>query len=281
MTKAESKVVVYLLTDDPGSECTMNLNKLFQGGLFTIEIVGQKLPQLDLESISSYSEERKCQIDETYRVSWCLKEATERHPEDFILILKDSSVTHASSGSIESIIQKIIISGKWHLCYLCKWMDRCDIYSDKKEIHGRSAILAKTQAPHGIQALLISPEGRQILIGEKPMKNGKLMNVKTDLSDSLSSTFGLSGPFGSMNSILTEFILKGYLEAICVVPNLFDFDITKATKNSDYLKAMECLPPPKVTTGDQVTTGGKISSFVVLIVILLLIALGLFMLIGK
>lgn len=270
--KKTGKVTVYILTDDSECPSVVSLNKLFLTNPFKIEIVTQKTPHDLLTSIANYSEERRSQIDESHRVAWCLKESAQKCPGDFILILKDSSVTHASAGSIESIIQKIITSGKWHLCYLCKWMDRCDIYSDKKEIHGRSAILAKTQAPHGIQALLISPEGRDILLGEKPMKNGKLMNSIA------------SGKFGheseGLNSTLTEFILKGYLDAICVVPNLFDFDITKATKSSDYLKAMECLPPPKVNSGDVVTAGGKVSSFVVLVVILLLIALGLFMLIG-
>lgn len=264
-------VVVYILTDDPECNAVKALNKLFNSDIFLIKTVTQKLPQNQITS--KYSEERKIHMEESYRVSWCLKDSLHKHKDDFLIIVKDTSVTHASAKTIDGIVRKIVesgntSSGKFHLCYLCKWMDRCDIYSDRKEINGRSTILAKTQAPHGIQALLVSPHGRDILLGERTMKNGKAI---------------VAGLFEreNMSPVLTEFILKGYIDATCVVPNLFDFDISKAVRNSDYLKTIECLPPPINKTGEAITASGRMSSFVVLFLLIILIALGLFMLVGR
>lgn len=268
-----SKVIVYILTDDPECNAVKHLNKLFESDIFSIKTVTQKLPQNEITS--KYSEERRSHMEESHRVSWCLKDSLAKHNKDFILIIKDTSVTHASGKTIDGIIRKIVESSgshsdknKFHLCYLCKWMDRCDIYSDKREINGKSTILAKTQAPHGIQALLISPHGRDILLGNKHMKNGKSI---------------VPGLFEkeNMSPVLTEFILKGYIDAITIVPNLFDFDVNKAVRNSDYLKTIECLPPPLDRTKEAITTSGRISSYVVLFLLIVLIGLGLFMLVGK
>src|SRR5207237_4593864 len=152
-------VIVYLLTNDPRSDSIRKLSGLFTSDMFSIKIVDVN-PDIKEDRES----ENYLQLEESYKVNHCLIDSNEKHGKNHILILKDTSITHVNAEIVEEIIKKAIESSKFHLCYLCKWMDRCDLYTGKKELR-KTSILAKTQAPHGIQALLISSERRDILLG--------------------------------------------------------------------------------------------------------------------
>lgn len=216
-----SEVEVYILTSDPNALRTVKAGNLFSSRLFNRNVVtisppadAQPTPGMNLD-----------QFLESYRVQWCLQDARNKSPSNSVIILKDTSVSNANTDRISEIVSEVLKDTDWDLCYLCKWMDRCDLYSNEVQINGLSTHLVKTQSPHGIQALMFSPSGRDIVLGLTKMNNDKVFTpVKKPLSLQLN-----------------EAISAGNISAKCVVPNLIEYDILSASNPKDYLKAAECV----------------------------------------
>jgi len=224
-----SQVSVYILSPDANSYRTEQVKSLFNNNLFIVYIVTisppngiKETPTLNLMAAL-----------EAYRVSWCLKHAQNNHPENYVIVIKDTSVSNASPDRIADIISAATSSKDWQLCYLCRWLDRCDLYTEKKPITGMTTLIAKTQSPQGVQAIMFSPDGRDIILGTKSMKNG--------------STFTpITKPLGTQ---LNDAITNGWIDATCIVPNLIEFDATAAKTADDYKKLSECIVPPSEPIG--------------------------------
>lgn len=186
---------------------------------------------------------------EAYHVGWCLLDAKENYPDQNIIILKDTCLCNASQETLQTILQKYIEqSSEFHLGYLCRWEDKCHFHSDKKPITG--GYIAKTVSPNGLQALMVTPEGREILVGAKPMKNGHFFKPETSLNDHLNRE-----------------IYNGNIEAICVVPNLFSYDIRQAQSNEDFVKVNECESVPS----GLYSKGSSINQYIILLIIIILL----------
>lgn len=256
--------VVYIFTNDQDSERVKKLESLFRSDLFKVKILNSKPNTEDLKDPKNTSDTIE-KVDEVNKFYYALRDCDTNYPHANTFILKDSSVTHINSHDLEDIFKKLPDIDRFHLCYFCKWLDRCDLYTNKKEL-GKTSIIAKTQAPHGIQALLITKECRDILLGKVQLKNKSYFEIKKD---------------SSLSNTLTEHILKGHLTATCVVPNIFDFDLTRATKINDYYKTFECLPPPSVGISEKDQATNKFASYAVMIFLLLLIIVGIYLLVIK
>ena len=217
------QVAVYLLVSDVTSPRTGKVMSLFSNPLFSLGVANVSPPD-DLAVPSNLT--RNDAIS-NYRVRWCLYDASQNHPDSYVLVVKDTSTSEASSDRIADIVTAAISSGNWDVCYLSNWLDRCDLYSEKKPINGTSTTLVKTSSPHGLQAVIFSPAGRDMVLGNQPLRDG--------------STFPDNQ---KIHSALHNAVLNGQLHATTVRPNLISYDPLAATKPTDYLKTQECVVPP-------------------------------------
>lgn len=220
------RTVVYILAQDPDSERTAMVERLFDNELFVVHVVNIAIPRD--QRLTSGPGITANQAVEAYRVTWCLRDAKERYPDLSVAVIKDTSVSNADSTTIADIVNETLQQPGWHLCYLCKWHDRCDLYTNKKVLDGRSTIIAKSHSPHGVQAILFSVEGRDIILGARPLKNGQRF------PEAITRPIGL---------LFNEAIMDGALDAVAVVPNLIEFDVNAARSNADFAKLSECRNP--------------------------------------
>ena len=154
-------VVVYILSDDPTSSKVQKLKKLFGHPMFIVN------------ALSPTCQDSRSELDCEYnRCVAALNDSHHNSSTDYTIIVKDSSISMASPELMADVINTTINSGDFDICYLCKWADRCDLYTNKIPINNTSALIVKTQSGSGVQALLFAPSGRVIILRNKPMKNG-------------------------------------------------------------------------------------------------------------
>lgn len=138
---------------------------------------------------------------------------------------------------------------KWQVGYLADWLDRCDLF---QSLSSRKDLIkwVRTFSPNGIQANFWSPEGRDIVLGKRPMRNGEFFTpIRRPLSQ-----------------LLNENIQKGNISAICTSPPFFLFDITLAQFNTDLDKNCFCRDL------EEKAPNGAISFFIFLILSVLILA---------
>lgn len=248
------QVAVYLLVTDMTSPRTERVMSLFSNPLFTLGVANVSQPDL-LQIPDGLSPEDALS---NYRILWCLDDASKNHPDSYVIVVKDTSTSEASPDRVADIVTAATSSGDWDVCYLSKWHDRCDLYSHKHPINGTSTTIAKTSSPHGLQAVIFSPAGRDMVLGRHPLRDG--------------STFPQNQRIASA---LHDAILQGKIEATCTVPNLISFDPLAATKSSDYIKTQECEIPPVNEEGknslQQTTTSYSWLWWILLVVAILVI----------
>lgn len=218
-TQNLSHIGVYIVVGDDANK-TEAMRRLFDHPLFVTYIVSMEVPASWLQQHSSLKQE---DAEEFYQYYWCLSDAKKRMPDNYVLIIKDNSTTNVSPVNLAEILMAACQNKTWQLCYLTKWQDRCDLYTDKVKLGTTASILAKTYSPHGCQAILFSPEGRNIVLNEHKMKNGENFRVTSSLDTSLNYA-----------------IKEGHLDATCIIPNLVTYDITTIRKDADYAKCQEC-----------------------------------------
>jgi hypothetical protein len=236
-------VVVYIIRDEHHQDRRMRLRSLFSSDIFRVIV-----PNIPFTDEDSTKEKR-----EAYQVGWCLSDAKESFPKNPVIVVKDSSLCVADSETVSGVISSCLSVGDFHICYLCKWSDKCHLYSHRKEVSHTKNSIAKTQSPHGVQALLFTPEGRDLVLGIKPMKDGEFFRAR-----------------GSLSKSLNHHIVRGHINAFCVVPNLVAFDISLATDDEDFLKVNECEPVnyPIVDGGNGVNVYIAIIIIVILFIVL-------------
>jgi hypothetical protein len=204
---------------------------MFNHPVFMTYVVKIDLPEDWLRHYPQLSRES---AEELHQFRWCLADAKRRMPNGYVLIIKDNSIINVTSQNLAELIVTACQNETWQLCYLSKWLDRCDLHRNKISPPGSTIFLVKTRLPHGCQAILFSPEGRDIVLKEKKMKNGQDFNVTTSLSASLNQA-----------------IDRGYIDANCFIPNLISYDLTydltSIQQTNDYYKCQECRRPDTVS----------------------------------
>lgn len=246
------KIIVLILQIDDVTGARSNyLKNLFTNPLFKVEILNIPEPP----SIQPTNNLSGKQITDNYRINKALTISKNNYDTYPIIVIKDSSITYANKQTIISMIEKVINNNvEFDIYYLCKWLDMCQKYTDlnlKQETFDGSKIVS-TQAPYGIQSLMFTPHGRDIILGIKPMRNGQMLAIDKPLS-----------------IVLHDEIMNANIKAICTVPNLFNFDISLATHNNDYMKLDECKNIPPDNNGNQ--SPGTVAGYVWFAVILLLV----------
>lgn len=267
-----NQVIVYVLNENKDNDSTNAIRtvNLFSDPLFYCHIMTIKDPNDDKLSPNL----SKDSALEAYRVNMALNSAASKYPENTILLAKDSTVSEVNADKVADVVSAALSSSKkkkgndewedaWHMCYLSKWMDRCDLYSKKRSIKGTTTSIAKTVHPQGFQAVMLTPTGRDVLLGKQNMLDG-------------TSFLPLKKPLGES---LTEAINGGKLEATCTVPNLLRYDPSLASSPEDYLKFNECHLPLQMTKNgernyQQTSTFGSGSWFWIFLLVLLALILG-------
>lgn len=251
-------ISVYILSSDATSQRTSQVKSLFASGLFKVTITTISPPP-GLQTNPSLS---LGDALEAYRAQWCLDNARTQNPNGYVIIVKDTSVSNASPEDIANIVSSAISSTGWHVCYLCRWLDRCDLYTDKRPIAGTTTLIVKTQSPQGVQAILFSPSGRDIILGQQPLNNGQ-------------SFTPITKPLGTQ---LNQAITQGSLNATCVVPNLIEYDVTVSKDASDYAKLAECqyqgLPLSSSSTSTNLQQQGLSFGWFLLILLIIILLIG-------
>ncbi len=167
---------------------------------------------------------------EAAQVIDALENSSLHYPHNYTIVIKDTSVTNSSSAEIASLVMLAIDLNRngrkkdnWELCYLCRWLDRCDLYKELAKMDGVTKIV-RTHSPLGLQAIMYSPKGRDIIIGRKRMKNGDFFTpIEPPLGDQINKEISL-----------------GNILAVCMVPNIFEFNVLLARTELDLFKLSDC-----------------------------------------
>lgn len=237
-------IVVYIIRDEGKVDNRSKISKYFDDK--SIQVL---IPEIKYEDI--LTEGKLPQRHEAYQLGWCLTDARKKYGDKSILIVKDSSKCISSNHTVSKILKEIDRDKQFHICYLGKWGDKCHLYSHRKRISSTDYDLVKTSNPQGLQALVISPLGRDIILGIEPMNNGEYFHGR-----------------GCIHENLSSYIRKGNITAYCITPNLINYDLSLALKDEDFLKINECEP---VVNKNNCRSG--INRYVSVIVVIILLVI--------
>lgn len=148
------------------------------------------------------------------------------------LIIKDTCITNLSAMEIKTFLLELITIDT-DLCFLSTWQDECYKYKDYNDYFKWSTTCSCPQA---------------VLYNTK---NGK---------QSINQLKKIS---------LTKSIRNADVKKLVCLPNLFIFDISRATSNNDYLKLNCCLPVPEQKSCTDNTNAAAWIIIIILFIVLL------------
>lgn len=167
-------------------------------------------------------------------------------PDAYVIICKDTSVSAASPSTILDVIEATIISSQesgneFDLFYMAAWADRCELYSNKREIGRTGLKLVETVAPNGVQCIMFSPAG----VAKFRTVFDSARDPVTDRPLGAALNARITSKTASMATDTTVPPNMQRFYAVTCTPHIIQFDITKAKSEVELMKAMECRDPPK------------------------------------
>lgn len=248
-------IPVYILTSNDKSEKAAKVTSLFDDDLFSVTLF--KVDEPD-NAENDFMDKKSFLEDNRYRKA--LEDAKEHHSENFVIIVKDTSVSNCDPDTIADIVEAATTDKNWDIFYLCRWLDDCALYTNKRTIENNGSQIVKTKSPFGTQAVMFTPYARDVILGDEVMRNGRYFSTKSSLGYSLNRAIG-----------------KDYLNADCVIPNVIDYDIMEAKESKDFFKSAGCRKVDNTDCNMFDENGGfSVLWFVIIIVILFFILIGLF-----
>lgn len=140
----------------------------------------------------------------------------------YVIFCLDTTISASSPETIYYTIKEAVnlnhaVDQEWDLCYLCKWMDNCSVYTDiRPNVGDTNAKIVKTQSPFGF----FSPVGSY------------------KLSDLMSNIGTFNKP---LNLTLHDQVSLDIWSSIALSPNLMAFDPSMARPDTmDYVRTNEC-----------------------------------------
>lgn len=225
MTTVNVYIISLLKPDEPNgiSAQSKRLYELFASPIFQTTIV--KLDQAPNNIKLDYPGFGADAKNELYRFILSLRDGAKTNNP--VLYITDTSITDADAATIEAIVTSLL-TNEWDICYLSKWLDSCDLYTEKKQINQNGTVLVNAVNPHGIQAIMMRPDrfAVDVATGEVSLKDG----TKVQFENSLSQT-------------LQKLITNKKILATTVSPNLFSVDPSTIQKKEDWVKLNECRDP--------------------------------------
>ncbi len=222
-------IKVAIATGNPDSNKVKILSNLFLSKTFKVKTYTVPTPSFTIKS---------WELD-SFRFMKVIKMASKDLKRgDLLLYLKDNTCTQASARIIRKTLTYINYEVKdWDLIYLCKWLDRCDLYTrspkEVKLLPNKTSWLTRSYSPNGHQAILFSSQGIRRIIGGKKLRNNNGEYISTNIDS------------------LTRCIENGGLKAYAVSPNLFTFDTLQSNNISDLVKMTECRRPERNRSKDD------------------------------
>lgn len=207
---------------------------------------------LDLTQVQVSNSQK---ITDQTAVAYALKYAHVNHPDLGVIVIQDTSISNLDSdlmaGRIKGVIRHRV---SYEFFYLCKWMDSCQYYQPVDVESSEVDNLYYTRGPQGLQAILFTPHGRDIVLGYRKMKNGKKFKDLEHLEKGL-----------------VENIRDQNLVAVTTLNNLVNFNMMDATSNLDFNRANQCNVSSNNGNGN--TTSWDIAAWIWLVVIIILVIL--------
>lgn len=227
-------IIVYILTDNPESHKVQRTSSLFENDSFQVNVCNIRPPK-DTVAQPHMS---TADMTEFYRFTWCLNDAQTKWPSSYVIVAQDTCVSSADTDTIADAIRQTMTKKKWDVLYLCRWLDKCEDNTDVDRLDGYTSYIVRTFSPHGLQALMFSPTGRDKVLGDKAMSNGKLF-AKKDVHP--------------LDSMLNHHINEGDLTAYALGNNLLEYDLSQARDRADFVRMTQCQIASSSTTSDSST----------------------------
>lgn len=254
-----TRLPVYIIPDVSGGDVN-TVRNIFSDPFFNVSFVQ--------DEAAATPEQREKQL-----VLRALSDGRKSYPESPLFIVKDTSISSAPSDEVAKIIKLVISNAeanpdnRFHAFYACVWLDRCELYTGKNVVSDTGAFTAFTESPYGLQAVLFSPQGRDVILGHTYMDNNKL--------------FDINGA-ANLGEAINRETFRGNLRVECVYPNIIDYNISAAETTDDLLKGQRCLPiPPRggasskknVKNTTSLSPGAILAILIIVIVLIVLLLL--------
>ena len=254
--RIKMSVVVNIISGKASNSRVNFLKGLFGDPYFIVRVYGDT----DASELRSDTPKNITCLDdpdsmfEINQVYEALMWSKDNHPTKPVIVIKDTSISNISSSTMREIVKEAVEDvsiSSYELFYMSKWLDRCHLYKRVNE-RGRFVWI---HSPFGVQSILFTPTGRDVILGTQKMKNGKNFKI-------------MKLPLGQQ---LNKEIADGNIRAIANPSNVVNFDVVgNATDNADFFKLNECVP----FIFDQVeestsSTGSYLVLFLIIIAIIL------------
>lgn len=148
------------------------------------------------------------------------------NPNKSLIVINDNTKTLLEPTQILDTIEFLLDNIDFDIFYLTRYMDECSAHTDFKTF--KSVEFMKVFSPHGIEGLIISPEGKRKIYGRLNSVHGR------------GSDFILNSMSEKMNNYSS-------------FPPLFNIDLSKRISDSELVKSSICkeafntLKPPKLS----------------------------------
>ena len=192
-----------------------------------------------------------------------LQRAKDDYPTEPVILVKPNIITALDSEAIARIVQKTL-TRSFTVCYLCKWSDKCHLYTDRERVDGGTSVsrpsAAATDGSSG-GVTKVTPPGVSIVSCFSPQGEQAMLFTPAGRDQVL----GLSG----QDETIPELIAERKIKAKCLVPNIVSVDTVYSTNNEDFFHTQECEIPESFKTKDNSFRGSACCA--ILFVLLLLI----------
>jgi hypothetical protein len=149
------------------------------------------------------------------------------HARDYVIVCKSTSMCLMSPEDLSRVVNEVVERNTFDIFYLSKWLDRCDLYGDVKDIKSVKFKIrsVKTLSPNGLNCFILSPSGRDKFLSLTEPRDEKSMNRV----------------FNSMIHGDSEIPLRAYT----TTPSLFSYDIIAGRgEDANFYKTCECRIEP-------------------------------------
>jgi hypothetical protein len=194
--------------------------------------------------------------------------------DKYAFVIRDTAITSSNSADVAEYFSKLLNINDtgnytYDVCFLGKFLDNCNQYSDEKNIGLSSnsngstdtvvetgAYLARTTGARGIEAILFSPSG-----------------IKKFLSDITKYPSFNETMYYAVHGVGNN---DGVLRAVSFTPSLYNFNPQYITSMNDYVKTSECANVK--TVSNPTPTTGNILQFFIFMIVVVLILVGVYFL---
>ena len=238
----------------PDSEISFSVDTI--KNYFKYDLVFPNLISIEFVDLQVNESEIKDLVNKDYvRLTNFLKTLDN---ETFGLYLKSTTITTLSPNDLVSVIYNLCNKylnekNKFDVFYLCKWADRCDQYTVLDSLLNDKYKLVESFRPFGLQSILFSPDGAS--------------KICESFKEPISYPMSLG---------LSQMINNHNLHALTTFPNLMQYNVLDATKDSDYTKSHECADPPN-SCGKPTHQGSNLSLFIFIIILIIVIIIFYFL----